>query len=46
MKASNRQVSGITVVLVGKEFWRRVIDWQLLEDNGFSRWSTFSAARG
>ncbi len=30
-----KKVSGITVVLVGKDFWSRVIDWQLLEDNGF-----------
>ena len=30
-----KKVSGITVVLVGKEFWSRLIDWQLLEDNGF-----------
>ena len=30
-----RKVSGITVILVGREFWSRVIDWQLLEDNGF-----------
>ena len=30
-----KKVSGITVVLVGREFWSRVIDWQLLEDNGF-----------
>ena len=30
-----RKVSGISVVLVGREFWSRVIDWQLLEDNGF-----------
>ena len=30
-----RKVSGITVVLVGRDFWSRVIDWQLLEDNGF-----------
>lgn len=30
-----QKVSGITVVLVGREFWSRVIDWQLLEDYGF-----------
>lgn len=30
-----RKVSGITVVLVGRAFWSRAIDWQLLEDNGF-----------
>jgi uncharacterized protein (TIGR00730 family) len=29
------KVSGITVVLVGQAFWSKVIDWQLLEDNGF-----------
>jgi len=28
-------VRGITVILVGREFWRRLINWQLLEDNGF-----------
>ncbi|HEX5545391.1 MAG TPA: TIGR00730 family Rossman fold protein [Nitrospira sp.] len=30
-----RKVRGITIVLVGRAFWSRVIDWQLLEDNGF-----------
>ena len=30
-----KKVFGITVVLVGREYWRRVINWQLLEDNGF-----------
>ena len=29
------KVSGITVVLVGQAYWSNVIDWQLLEDNGF-----------
>ena len=29
------KVSGITVVLVGQAYWSKVIDWQLLEDNGF-----------
>ena len=30
-----KKVFGITVVLVGREYWSRVINWQLLEDNGF-----------
>ncbi len=30
-----KKVRGITVVLVGREYWSRVINWQLLEDNGF-----------
>ncbi|HJT21667.1 MAG TPA: LOG family protein [Nitrospira sp.] len=29
------KVSGITIVLVGQAYWSKVIDWQLLEDNGF-----------
>lgn len=29
------KVTGITVVLVGQAYWSKVIDWQLLEDNGF-----------
>ena len=29
------KVSGITVVLVGKAYWSRLINWELLEDNGF-----------
>ena len=29
------KVSGITVVLVGQAFWSKVIDWHLLEENGF-----------
>lgn len=29
------KVTGITVVLVGRAYWSKVIDWQLLEDNGF-----------
>ena len=29
------KVSGITVVLVGQAYWSKVIDWRLLEDNGF-----------
>ena len=30
-----KKVRGITVILVGRGFWRRLINWQLLEDNGF-----------
>ena len=30
-----KKVRGITVVLVGREYWSRAINWQLLEDNGF-----------
>ncbi|HET9846504.1 MAG TPA: TIGR00730 family Rossman fold protein [Nitrospira sp.] len=30
-----KKVRGITVILVGREYWSRLIDWQLLEDNGF-----------
>ena len=29
------KVSGITVVLAGKDYWSRLINWELLEDNGF-----------
>lgn len=29
------KVRGITVVLVGRDYWSRLIDWQLFEDNGF-----------
>ena len=30
-----KKVRGITVILVGREYWSRLINWQLLEDNGF-----------
>jgi len=30
-----KKVRGITVVFVGREYWSRAINWQLLEDNGF-----------
>ena len=29
------KVSGITIVLVGKAYWSRLINWQLFEDHGF-----------
>jgi uncharacterized protein (TIGR00730 family) len=29
------KVAGITVVLVGRKYWSRAINWQLMEDNGF-----------
>jgi len=29
------KVRGITVVLVGRDYWRRAINWQWFEDNGF-----------
>jgi uncharacterized protein (TIGR00730 family) len=29
------KVSGITVVLVGKAYWSRLINWQVFEDHGF-----------
>ena len=30
-----KKVEGITVVLVGEQYWSRLINWQLFEDNGF-----------
>ncbi|MBD0316717.1 MAG: TIGR00730 family Rossman fold protein [Nitrospiraceae bacterium] len=30
-----KKVRGITVVLVGQQYWRRLINWQWFEDNGF-----------
>jgi uncharacterized protein (TIGR00730 family) len=29
------KVSGITVVLVGQDYWSRLINWKLFEDQGF-----------
>jgi uncharacterized protein (TIGR00730 family) len=29
------KVSGITIVLVGKAYWSRLINWQMFEDHGF-----------
>ena len=29
------KVSGVVVVLIGRSFWERLIDWQLLADEGF-----------
>jgi uncharacterized protein (TIGR00730 family) len=29
------KVEGLSVVLVGRQYWKRIIDWQLFEDNGF-----------
>ncbi len=30
-----KKVRGLSIILVGEEFWSRLINWQLLEDNGF-----------
>ena len=30
-----QKVRGITIILVGREYWSRLINWQLFEDNGF-----------
>ena len=29
------KVRGLTIILVGQKYWSRLINWQLLEDNGF-----------
>jgi uncharacterized protein (TIGR00730 family) len=29
------KTSGVAVILVGRSFWERLIDWQLLVDDGF-----------
>ena len=29
------KVSGITIILVGKAYWSRLINWQMFEDHGF-----------
>jgi predicted Rossmann-fold nucleotide-binding protein len=29
------KASGVAVILVGRSFWERLIDWQLLADEGF-----------
>jgi uncharacterized protein (TIGR00730 family) len=30
-----KKIRGLTIILVGQEFWSRLINWPLLEDNGF-----------
>jgi uncharacterized protein (TIGR00730 family) len=30
-----KKVRGLSIILVGREYWSRLINWKLLEDNGF-----------